>query len=175
MTITLIILGIVVAAVAIIFIIAAMKPSHFAIQRSMRIPAPADKIFPFINDMHAFLKWSPFEKDPNIKRTFSGPSAGTGAHYAWDGNRQVGAGSCEIVESAPSKIVMKLNMDRPFTARNTVVFTLTPAGGGTDVTWQMSGPQPFMAKVMSTVINCDKMVGGEFDKGLTSLKALAAN
>lgn len=174
MTIALVIGAIVIAAIAVILIIAALKPGHFQIQRSMRIDAPAENIFPFINDMQNFLRWSPFEKDPQNKRTFSGPPAGAGALYVWDGNRHVGAGLVEITESVPhSKIVMKLNMDRPFTARNIVVFTLAPAGGGTDVTWNMSGPQPYMAKVMSTIINCDNMVGKQFNKGLTDLKSLA--
>jgi len=175
MTIALIIAGLIAAAIIVILIIAAMKPSHFAIQRTGRIGAAPEKVFPLINDVHEFIKWSPFEKDPNMKRTFRGPSAGVGMIYEFDGNRHVGAGSVEVTESIPqSKIVMKLNMDRPFTARNIVTFTLVPVSGGTDVTWHMAGPQPFMAKVMSTVINCDKMVGGEFEKGLTSLNALAA-
>jgi len=175
MTIALIIAGLIAAAIIVILIIAAMKPSHFAIQRTGRIGAAPEKVFPLINDVHEFIKWSPFEKDPNMKRTFRGPSAGVGMIYEFDGNRHVGAGSVEVTESIPqSKIVMKLNMDRPFTARNIVTFTLVPANGSTDVTWHMAGPQPFMAKVMSTVINCDKMVGGEFEKGLTSLNALAA-
>jgi uncharacterized protein YndB with AHSA1/START domain len=173
-TVLLAIGALIVAAIAVVLIAAALKPAHFSIQRTLRIDAPADRVFPLINDVHNFIKWSPFEKDPNMKRTFSGPSAGVGMVYDFDGNRQVGAGRVEVTESVPnSKVVMKLNMDRPFTARNIVTFTLVPVSGGTDVTWQMAGPQPFMAKVMSTVINCDKMVGGEFDKGLASMNAMA--
>ena len=175
MTIALIIAAIVVAVIAVILILAAMKPDIFSIQRTRRIDATPEKVFPLINDVQEFIKWSPFEKDPNMKRTFRGPSAGPGMIYEFEGNRNVGAGFVELKESHPvSKIVMRLVMTRPFAADNTVVFTLAPAAGGTDVTWQMSGKQPFMAKVMSTVINCDKMVGGEFDKGLSSLNALAA-
>ena len=175
MTIALVIGAIVLAVVVVILIIAAMKPSHFSIQRTKRIGAPPEKVFPLINDVHEFIKWSPFEKDPNMKRTFRGPSAGPGMVYEFDGNRNVGAGFVEVKESHPvSKIVMRLVMTRPFAADNIVTFTLAPATVGTDVTWQMTGPQPFMAKVMSTIINCDKMVGGEFDKGLASLNALAA-
>ena len=174
MTIALVIAGIVVVAVAIVLIVAAMKPDIFSIQRTRRIEAAPERVFPLINDVHEFIKWSPFEKDPNMKRTFRGPSAGPGMIYEFDGNRNVGAGRVEVTESHPvSKIVMRLVMLRPFAADNTVVFTLAPSAGGTDVTWQMSGKQPFMAKVMSTIINCDRMVGGEFDKGLTSLNTLA--
>jgi len=173
-TLLLVIGALIVAAIAVVLILAARKPSHFSIQRTMRMNAPPERIFPLINDVHNFIKWSPFEKDPNMKRIFSGPSAGVGMIYDFDGNRQVGAGRVEITESIPnSKIVMKLDMDRPFTARNIVTFTLAPIAGGTEVTWQMAGPQPFMAKVMSTIIDCDKMVGGEFDKGLAGMHAMA--
>ena len=174
MTIAFIIGAVVLAAIVVVLIVAAMKPSHFSIQRTGRIGAPPEKVFPLINDVHEFIKWSPFEKDPNMKRTFRGPSAGPGMIYEFEGNRNVGAGFVEVKESHPvSKIVMRLVMTRPFAADNVVTFTLAPAAGGTDVTWQMAGPQPFMAKVMSTIINCDKMVGGEFDKGLASLNTLA--
>jgi hypothetical protein len=36
----------------------------------------------------------------------------------------------------------------------------------------MSGPQPYMAKVMSLLIDCEKMVGPQFETGLANLKAL---
>ena len=68
---------------------------------------------------------------------------------------------------------MRLRMSKPMACDNVVRFSLTPRGGQTDVTWTMGGPQPFMAKVMSTVINCDKMVGRQFEQGLAQLKALA--
>lgn len=175
MTIALIVGAIVLAAIIVVLVIASMKPDDFAVQRTKRIAASPEKVFPLINDPQQMLAWSPFEKDPQMKRTFTGPIVGKGAHYAWQGNRQVGAGTIEITDSQPvSKIVMRLVMLKPFAADNTVTFSLAPAAGGTDVTWQMKGKQPFMAKVMSTIINCDKMVGGEFDKGLTSLNALAA-
>jgi hypothetical protein len=37
----------------------------------------------------------------------------------------------------------------------------------------MQGPAPLMNKVMSTLMNLDKMVGGDFEVGLINLKALA--
>jgi hypothetical protein len=91
----------------------------------------------------------------------------------FDGNRNVGAGDVSITGSTPNaNIAMKLNMSRPFECHNDIMFTLQPAGGGTDLTWAMSGPQPYMAKVMSTVINCDKMVGKMFGEGFDKLKAI---
>jgi uncharacterized protein YndB with AHSA1/START domain len=154
--------------------IAASKPNAFRIQRSTTIKAPAEKIFPHLDDLHAHSAWSPFEKDPDMKRTHSGAPRGKGAIYEWDGNRQVGSGRIAITDTVPnSKVMLKLDMFRPFTAHNLVEFTLVPNGSGTNVSWAMQGPQPFMAKLMSTFINCDKMVGSQFEEGLAKLKAIA--
>ena len=173
MTIALIIAAVVVAAIIVVLIIAAMKPDHFSVQRTARINAPAEQIFPLINDLKEMLKWSPFEKDPNVKRTFTGPAFGPGQVYVFDGNRNVGAGDVAIVDATPNiRVGMKLKMTRPMACNNDIAFTLSPNGSVTDVTWAMSGPQPYMAKVMGTVINCDKMVGKMFGEGFDKLKAI---
>lgn len=160
-------------AVVAVLVYAATKPDKFGVQRAASIGAPPEKIFPLIDDLHAHTSWSPFEKDPNMKRTHSGAARGKGAVYEWEGNRQVGAGRIAIIDSTPSKVTMALDMLKPFEAHNVVEFTLEPKGGSTNVTWAMRGRQPYMAKLMSTFINCDKMVGSQFEEGLGKLKALA--
>jgi len=165
---------VIVAAAAAVLVYAATKPDTFRIQRAMSIKAPPEKIFPLINDLHAHAAWSPFEKDPAMRRTHSGAPRGVGAVYEWDGNRQVGAGRIAITESTPSsRVTMALDMFRPFEAHNLVQFTVEPTGDSTSVTWAMDGRQPLMAKLMSTLIDCDKMVGSQFEEGLAKLKALA--
>jgi uncharacterized protein YndB with AHSA1/START domain len=168
------ILIVIAVAVAAVLAYAASKPDTFMVRRSASIAAPPEKIFPMIDDLRAQSAWSPFEKDPNMKRTHSGAPRGKGAVYEWDGNRQVGAGRIAITESVPSsKVVLALDMSRPFTAHNTVEFTLDRIGAGTNVTWAMQGRQPYMAKVMGLFVDCDKMCGGLFEEGLAKLKALA--
>jgi uncharacterized protein YndB with AHSA1/START domain len=173
------ILIVIAVAVAAVLAYAASKPDTFMVRRSASIAAPPEKIFPMIDDLRAQSAWSPFEKDPNMKRTHSGAPRGKGAVYAWDGNRQVGAGQIAITESVPSsKVVLLLDMSRPFKAHNTVEFTLDRIGAGTNVTgtnvtWTMQGRQPYMAKVMGLFVDCDKMCGGMFEEGLAKLKALA--
>jgi Polyketide cyclase / dehydrase and lipid transport len=160
-------------AVVAVLVYAATKPDKFGVQRAASIGAPPEKIFPLIDDLHAHTSWSPFEKDPNMKRTHSGAARGKGAVYEWEGNRQVGAGRLATIDSTPSKVTMALDMLKPFEAHNVVEFTLEPKGSSTNVTWAMRGRQPYMAKLMSTFINCDKMVGSQFEEGLGKLKALA--
>jgi uncharacterized protein YndB with AHSA1/START domain len=164
-------------AVIAMLLYAATAPDTFLVSRSAIMAAPAEKIFPMINDLHAQSAWSPFEKDPDMKRAHSGAPAGPGAVYEWNGNRNVGAGRIAITDSVPpSRVSLNLDMSRPFDAHNKVDFVLEQNGGdtkvSTKVTWAMQGRQPFMAKLVSLFINCDRMVGGEFERGLAKLKTL---
>src|SRR4029077_4689971 len=103
-------------AVAVILMLAATKPDVFRVQRAAAMQAPSERIFSLINDFHRWGTWSPWEhRDPAMKRTFSGTESGKGAVYAWDGNKNVGAGRVEILDAAtPSKIVIKLDFIKPF-------------------------------------------------------------
>jgi hypothetical protein len=153
---------------------AATKPDHFRIQRSATLKAPPEKIFPLINDFSRWGAWSPYEKDPAMKRSFSGPAAGPGAVYAWEGNKDVGQGRMEITQAAaPTLVALKLDFEKPFEAHNRVDFTLKPHGEATEVTWAMQGPMPYLSKVMTVFFDMDRMVGQDFEAGLASLKALA--
>jgi hypothetical protein len=163
-----------VVAVAIILILAAAKPDSFSVQRVITVQAPPERIFPLINDFHQWGSWSPYEnKDPAMKRSYSGAASGTGAVYAWEGNKNVGSGRMEILDaSAPSKIMIKLDFFTPFEAHNTAEFTMLPQGDATNVTWLMHGPLPFMGKIIHVFINMDNMIGKDFEAGLANLKRL---
>lgn len=166
---------VVLVAVAGILAYAATKPDDFRVQRSASIKAPPDKIYAQIVDLHGWAAWSPYEKkDPAMKRTFSGAASGKGAVYEWDGDKNVGAGRMEIVEAAaPSKVGIKLDFLKPFEGHNTAEFTMVPSGDGTNVTWAMYGPSPYIAKVMGTFFNMDRMIGDDFAAGLANLKTIA--
>jgi uncharacterized protein YndB with AHSA1/START domain len=161
-------------AIAIVLILAAAQPATFSVRRATTVEAPAEKIFPLINDFHQWGSWSPYEnKDPAMKRTYSGAASGKGAVYAWDGNKNVGSGKMEILEaSAPSKVVIKLDFITPFEGHNTAEFTMLPQGDATNLTWVMRGPMPFMMKVLHVFINMDRMIGKDFEAGLANLKRL---
>ncbi len=167
---------VIVVVVAIIGVLgfAATKPDIFRVERSIVIKAPAEKIFPLINDYPNWAAWSPYEKkDPAMKRTMSGPKSGVGAVYEWDGNSEVGKGRMETTEASPSKIALKLDFFEPFESHNTAEFTMEPEGDSTKLTWAMFGPNKYIGKVISVFIDCDKMVGKDFEVGLANLKAIA--
>jgi uncharacterized protein YndB with AHSA1/START domain len=162
-------------AVAAVLFIAARKPTTFRIERSVTIAAPAERIFPLINDVRTMNGWSPFTKtDPSIRITYDGPASGKGAAHNWDSTGRAGKGRLEIIDATPPSVVdLRLLMSKPMSCDNRVRFTLAPAGSATTVTWAMTGPWPYLHRIMGTVFNTDKMVGGEFEKGLRDLKRMA--
>jgi uncharacterized protein YndB with AHSA1/START domain len=165
-----------VAVIVIVFLaVVALRPSDFRVTRTANISAPAPVVFAHVNDLHKWQEWSPWAKlDPAAKGTFEGPPAGTGAVFAWAGNNKVGEGRMTITESHPSDLVrFRLEFQKPFTATNTAEFTFKPEGNQTAVTWSMAGKNNFVFKAVGLFMNCDKMMGGQFEKGLTDLKSLA--
>jgi hypothetical protein len=158
-----------------LLVIIAGRPDEFTVTRSASIAAPPEKIFPCVNELKKWDDWSPWAKlDPNCKITYVGPPAGVDASYSWVGNNKVGEGKLTIIASTPSSLVrFRLEFLKPFKATNIAEFRFAPEGGQTLVTWSMSGKNNFFFKVFGLFMDCDKMVGKDFEKGLASLKTIA--
>jgi len=170
----LIALIVILVAIALLLAMAAIRPDQFRIERSATIKASPERIFPFINDLHRWQAWSPYEKkDPAMQRSYEGPASGLGAAYGWNGNKNIGSGRMEISASVPSsRVSLKLEFFAPFKASNTAEFVLEPQGDATRVIWAMQGHANFMSKLMGLVFNFDKMVGKDFEDGLVNLRTL---
>jgi carbon monoxide dehydrogenase subunit G len=170
-----IIIGVVLAIVVIVVgltLVIATQPEDFNVSRTTTIKAAPEKVFDQVNDFHKWDAWSPWAKiDPNMKTTYSGPESGQGASYAWVGNDDVGEGKMTIAESHPGQHVkIDLEFIKPFAAKNVTEFMFKPEGDATEVTWSMNGKNGFMGKAMCLVMSMDKMVGGDFEKGLAQMK-----
>ncbi len=170
------ILLVLLAVVGLFLVIVATRPADFRISRKALIPAAPSAVFPHVNDLHLWQNWSPWAKlDPACKIHFSGPESGKGAAFDWAGNNEVGEGSMEIIESVPNeKIVFNLVFLKPMEGKSLTEFTFKPEGSGTEVTWTMSGENGFMGKLFNMFVDCDKMVGSQFEKGFENLKAVVA-
>ena len=169
------IFALLVVLVVAVLLFAATKPSTFHIQRSLTIQAPADKIFPLINDLRNWPRWAPQDRDDStMKRSFSGAESGVSAMSSWSGTGSTGKGTMTITESTPARsVTMNVDWTRPFVARNVNQFTLEPNGNTTNVTWSMQGPNLYMMKLMGVFTNMDRMMGRHFEEGLANLKAEA--
>jgi hypothetical protein len=164
-----------IAALVILFVIVvALQPAEFHVSRTAKMNAQPSAVFAQVNDYHNWDAWSPWaELDPDAKVTFEGPSSGTGAKFSWSGNDKVGAGRQTIVESKSDELI-RINIEffKPFKGTSTAEFTFKPENDQTVVTWSMFGKNDFFGKTISLFMDCDKMVGGEFEKGLASMKKI---
>lgn len=164
------------AALILIFVaIVAMQPSSYRIERTAKIAAPQADLFGQVNDFHKWETWSPWAKlDPAAKITFEGPDSGQGAVMNWAGNDKVGEGKLTIVESRPNELVkVKVDFVEPFEGTNTSEFQFKPEGDQTAVTWIMSGEHNFIGKALCLVMNGEKMMGDDIEKGLAQMKSAA--
>ncbi len=146
----------------------------YTVERSVRVDASPERVYAEVADFHRWRDWSPWEGlDPAMERTHSGASSGTGAVYAWSGNRRAGQGRMEVVEAtAPSRVRIDVRFDKPFRSRTETVIAIAPDGRGSRVTWTMTGPMTLMTRAMSLVRSMDAMIGPDFERGLAQLKAV---
>jgi uncharacterized protein YndB with AHSA1/START domain len=166
---------IVIAVIVVVFvIIVALQPAEYHVARTATIAAPAEVVFEQVNELKKWDAWSPWVKiDPAMKQTYEGPASGTGAISRWAGNNQVGEGSMTITESRPNELIrFNLEFIKPMAGTSTTEFSFKPEGNQTTVTWSMSGRNNFIAKAMCLFMNMDKMVGGQFESGLTQMKSI---
>ncbi|MFA6288180.1 MAG: SRPBCC family protein [Opitutaceae bacterium] len=166
---------IVLSIIVVVFVVVvSLRPSEFRVERSAAMAAPPAVVFAQVNDLRQWQEFSPWAKmDPAAKTTFAGPAYGVGAAFEWSGNKQVGEGRMTIIESRPHELIrFRLDFVKPFAGTNTAEFTFKPEGGKTTVTWSMTGKNNFLFKAVGLFMNCDKMVGGQFEQGLANLKAL---
>lgn len=163
------------AIVVVALIVVALQPSQFAVSRSILIDAARAEVFPHVNNLRQWESWSPWAKlDPDAKSEFEGAEAGIGALMRWDGNKNVGQGSMEIIESLPAEFIkFQLIFLKPMAGTSYATFRFEVENDMTKVTWTMTGHNNFAAKAVGLIMNCDKMAGGYFEKGLTGLKAVA--
>jgi carbon monoxide dehydrogenase subunit G len=165
---------VVVLTLAALLLFAATRPDTFRVQRTVSVKAAPERIHALINDPRRFNTWNPYnKKDPSMQGSYRGPAAGPGAGFDFRGNKDVGKGSFQIVDSVPRQVTMKLDMLEPFEVHNIIEFRLAPQGESTAVTWAMHGPSPFLAKLAGVFMNMDRMIGRDFETGLADLKALA--
>jgi uncharacterized protein YndB with AHSA1/START domain len=169
-----ILLGLV-GLVAFVLLLAATRPADFRVERSATIAATPDALFAQVNDHKKFQKWNPWDKmDPTVKNTYSGPDSGVGAVCSWVGEK-IGEGTATIIESKPGELVReRMDWKKPMEGTSTVDFTFKAEGDKTVVTWAMYGKNNFTGKLFSLFMNCDKMCGPEFEKGLADLAKIVA-
>ncbi|HUK63199.1 MAG TPA: SRPBCC family protein [Dongiaceae bacterium] len=171
------VLAVVVVILLVLLAVVSSRPATYHIERSATLAGTPEAIYTHLADFHQWDAWSPWARiDPRMKTSFSGAASGAGAVYEWTGNDKVGQGRMTILDAQPgSRVTIRLEFIKPFASTCTTGFTLAPEGSGTKVTWTMDGRNNFMGKAFSLVMNMDKTIGGDFERGLHQLGSAAAS
>jgi len=155
---------------------ATTRPETYFIKRSVTIKAPPEKIFNYINDLKKWPLWFSGQgvKSQGLQIRYSGAADGKGSRYHYEGNLFAGSGKVEIIESLKaSKVVVDLDMQKPFGSRHGFVFTLEPDREGTRVAWLMIHRNNYIAKVIHIFVPIDPFIGKNFEQGLENLKIVS--
>ena len=156
-------------------VLVSSRPDTFTVSRSGVILAPPGKIYPYLSNFKLGEQWSPFDSpDMKLKKTFSGNDGEVGSSMKFEGDMSTGSGELTFLKLVPNELVyINLHMTSPMDAQNLVEYSLLPESGGTKFTWTMSGKNNFIAKMFSLFMDCEKMIGPEFEKGIANLKRVA--
>lgn len=165
--------GLVVVVVLLLFI-ALFVPRSFTYEKSITINAPVDSVWLRVNSLKAMDAWSPWnDHDPLMKKELVGIDGTVGAIQSWEG-KIVGSGSQMITAvEKPTLIKTDLNFIKPHKSHGKAYIKLEAAGRGTKATWGMTGNMPYPLNVMILFMNVEKMMGKDWNKGLSGLKKLS--
>lgn len=162
-------IGLSLVSLLVLFLIyVSTREGKFQYSVSRKLNAPIDKVFPYLSNIKLGSEWSPFEKvDPNMKKEY------VGSKLIFEGNKDAGAGSVEILKVVPNELVeLKLIMTAPLKAENKIEYRVVPEDGGTRFTWSMSGDGGYITKLMTVFMDCEKMITDQFNKGMDNLQAI---
>lgn len=166
---------IVLVVVVVLFVgYVASKPALFTYSESTLLKASPEKIYPYLSQLKLGGNWSPYEKrDPAMKKTFSGTDGAVGAKMDFDGSKEVGAGSLEILNLVPNQeIKIRLLMTRPMRADHLIMYKLESMGEQTRFTWTMEGENGFLGKLFTTIVDCKAMISKDMNQGFDNLRKI---
>lgn len=148
-------------------------PAKFKVERSVQIAAPADKVYPLIAAPRQWQRWSIWnQRDPKMQVEYDGPESGTGARWSWRSQSE-GSGEMEFTEAVPGqRLAYRLNFPE-FGMQSRGLLRLEPQGNGVRVSWSNEGEMSANPMNRWFGFFMDRLVGPDFEAGLTNLKRLA--
>lgn len=171
MNTVLIILGVLVALVIILSLIA---PKNYHVSRSIELEQPPEQVWEHLKYLKKQQEWSPWaRKDPNMEQKFTGTDGEIGAVSYWNGNKEVGEGEQEITKVVEGKrIEQDLRFLKPYKSQSDCYMDLAGLDSNrSKVTWGFTGDNKFPMSIMMLFMSMDKMVGKDFEQGLQNLKS----
>ncbi len=157
-----------------LFVTAFFLPSKYHVERSLVIKATPETIFPHVNNLHEWEKWTPWNKsvDSTFTTTYEGPEQGAGAIQKWEA-KKLGMGILKITESVSGKTVKyDLNLENDKFKATGYVNLALQNDSSTKVTWADDGDLGFNPIARYLGLMFDKIMGPDFEIGLHKLDSL---
>lgn len=159
--------------IVLLLVIALFIKKDFSITKEIIVNKPLTEVFNYIKyvkNQDQFSVWN--QRDPHMKKTYSGTDGTPGFIYAWEGNKEAGKGEQEIKAIEENKrIDIELRFKEPMEVTNQSAIITTPLDSNrTRVEWDFKGTTPYPFNIMNICMNA--LVGGDMQKGLNNLKAL---
>ncbi len=171
-------LYIIIGIILLIVILALIAPKSYEVSRSITINRPLSEVFTYLKSLKNQDNWSPWaERDPNMKKTFTGTDGEVGFISAWESDhKQVGTGEQEVTGIIENEAInSQLRFLKPFKSTSDAYLRVAEASGGTNVTWGFAGTNKFPINIMMLFMNMEKAIGGDFEQGLAKLKTTLEN
>lgn len=164
------VLYVIIGIVVLYLILCLVGPKTCEVKRSITIKTNPETLKGLLGDLKFFQeKWSPWtELDPNMKTAYEGEAGKPGHKYSWEGNSDVGKGTLEILKMEGDSVIQNLHFDGMGDSR--VYLVAAKANDGTEMTWGINMEFGFFGRGMMLFMNMDKMMGADFEKGLSKLK-----
>jgi hypothetical protein len=168
-----IVLYVILAGLAVLFIWAAFAPARYTIEREIVINKPQSEVFNYVKllkNQDYYSKW--VMTDPSMKKDFTGADGTVGFIYAWDSeNKQAGKGAQEIIKLTGNGIETEVRFEKPFKGvAHTALETRAISPNETKTLWKFIGDKTYMMKVMHLLLNLQKVLGKDMQTSLITLK-----
>ena len=164
-----------VAILGILIGVSFLLPRQVHVERTATVDAPASAVYAVVNNLETWKDWTAWgpDRDPTIEYQYSEPKSGKDAWFSWK-SQEMGAGKLTITKSDPaSGIDYEMRFDDYGTTSSGGV-KLVAKGDKTEVTWSFDGDMGNSPPMRYMGLMMDRMLGPDFEKGLTGLEKQAA-
>jgi hypothetical protein len=162
--------------IVLLLIIGLFLRKDYSVGKEVVINKSKTTVFDYLKllkNQNKFSVWG--SMDPNMKTDFRGTDGTEGFVSAWDSDvKNVGKGEQEILKIIDGeRIDYEIRFLKPFKSTSwAYITTRAVAENQTRVHWEFNGKMKYPTNLMLLIMNMEKMIGGDLDKGLQNLKSI---
>lgn len=160
--------------VAVLLLVGLALPRAYHVERSVRIRATPDRVYPLIAAFRRWPDWIAWTTNryPDMEMRFGETDTGVGAGYSWTG-KSSGDGAIRFTRLDPGRAIGYALDFEQGRYLSTGEIRIEPAGGEVTVIWTNEGDLGGNPLSRWFGLFMDSMMGPDFAAGLANLKQRA--